>query len=244
MSVKIWARLETMPARMESKCDMSWPSVFPSFRSMQGGLALTRTAFETRLEPWRARNRVTSPPPVEWPTSMASLMSRCSKRVRRSSDQVSMLFPSYFKVIIEFNRYSSGGRVGLLRRFRKRYSRARLLRYFRMNKAGVVPKVGWSVHDRGGHVRWCGNHGLLKRTFLIRPKVSIVTLHFHKQKDSWRLTIFPVITVKRPTMTEHDWLPSGVAPVLIIDFRLVFRSDERHCAQTWAGLTVGDLDVR
>jgi hypothetical protein len=45
-------------------------------------------------------------------------------------------------------------------------------------------------------------------------------------------------------MTEHDWLPSGVAPVLIIDFRLVFRSDERHCAQTWAGLTVGDLDVR
>jgi hypothetical protein len=63
-------------------------------------------------------------------------------------------------------------------------------------------------------------------------------------KDNYRLTIFPVVTVKGPAMAKDDRLPRRVAPVLVIDFGLVFRSDERHGAQLWVVLREGVLDVK
>ena len=88
-----WERSAVTPARMPSKTSMGSPPGYASVFSMIGGTAPINTAFATRDVPWRPIYRATSPPPVEWPTSVASLRSSFSIRVARSSAYVSISLP-------------------------------------------------------------------------------------------------------------------------------------------------------
>jgi hypothetical protein len=67
-----------MAARNPSNTSIGVPPGLASLLTMIGGTELISTALATRPLPYWATYRATSPPPVEWPTWIASRRPRCS----------------------------------------------------------------------------------------------------------------------------------------------------------------------